>query len=157
MRKLIFAIMVGLLSVAPASTYAGPVPPADCGDERCVAAHNPQPNKPAVPDMVCIFLVQPSADTVVLSLQLKNGTTRRYSRVKQANDSICINRLWVRESTWVNLCNTFTGSADYFGVDLKALAVKSQYSTELTACLFGDKECKTMGFKSWSDLAGANP
>ena len=144
MTKLIFltiALLLGLASTA----YAGD---ASTGcNALCWRAHHPQSAKPSVSDETCIYFVQPSEDTVVLTLDLKAGDTRTYSRVKGPTDSFCIRRSWTAESSRVSLCNKTTGNAYYVGPDLEALSVKPQYSQTLVACLYGKDKCAAMGYK----------
>ena len=155
--RMIFALLVGMLVFAGSfcQAHAGG---GDCEhnyDERCQWYHHPRAPKPAIPDEVCIYFIQPHADNAVMELTFTDGTKRRYSPTRWMNGGhtkgrFCIGRHWLQgETTWIDICNNTTGSADYFGLDLGALAVKSTYSEDLTACLHGSRACKEMGFKSW--------
>ena len=130
----IIALFFGLVTSAQADSST------EC-DSRCKAAQHPQAAKPAVPDMVCIFFVQPEPNTVVLTLTLPDGKARIYSRLKGREDRICVGRHWLVKSVAASLCNLTTGSTEYSTADVALLAQKPKDSHELTGCLFGAAKC----------------
>ncbi len=143
--RLIF--IISLISVLfPSPVQAGG---DDCkaGDERCEWYRKPPGMLPAIPDMVCIYYIQPNPDKVILTIYAKDGRVIHLApKFSQSKDYQCIGRHWIAKSTRINLCNG-VGDADYIGEDLAFLATKPRNSAEQTACLFGSVECERRGFR----------
>lgn len=100
------------------------------------------------PDVVCVFFVQPQKGNVLLRLNLKDGTSRPYTK-KNANtvDRICVGRHWLRELTEsMYICDDFN-HAVYPYEDVQMVGAKPKMSREGGACLLGKEKCVSLGFK----------
>lgn len=146
LRSLFGLSLLTLLACLPANADE------DCGkDERCQRLHHPARVLPPVPNMVCIYYMQPTPGKVLLTVYLKDGNVHTYDpKESQAKDSQCINRIWVPKASKIELCKETPGNAIYEGTDLEFLATKAEFSQEETACLYGIEKCKAMGFKTRS-------
>ena len=152
MRRLAAALLFALAGVLifPASVSAGSVKAAksvlceDCD----VFIHGVHRKVIPTDDFVCVFFVQRVRDNVMLRLDLKDGTTRRYDRKNAKTvDRICVGRHWVRSSLTMYICNG-ENHADYNVVDTQSVAVKPKFSRNNEACLLGSAECGKRGYKT---------
>lgn len=104
------------------------------------------PNK----DVRCVPFTQPHPDTVVLTLTLKDGSTRPYRKVNAGTDDcIPVGRHWLRDKTVsMTICND-ENHADYPYEDVQAVAHQEKMARvkENVACLFGRDICQELGYK----------
>jgi len=115
--------------------------------EDCDVYHNGVSRKVVPTDeFVCFYFVQAEQDTVVLRLDLQDGTERRYSRKAGTDGHICVGRQWVRNAERIVMCNA-VAHAVYEAQDVRHISEKEKYSREGTACLSGREKCRAMGYR----------
>lgn len=145
MKKFFHLLVVLLLVAVPYTAYAQEKD-ADCGIYCHGYSRKIIPNK----DVRCVPFTQPHPDTVVLTLTLKDGSTRPYRKVNAGTDDcIMVGRYWLRDKTEsMTICNK-ENHADYPYEDVQAVASQPKMARpiENTACLYGREVCKELGYK----------
>lgn len=146
MRSTLIALTLGALAL---SSHVSAAPAAKKGCEDC-DAYKKGVSRRVVPtdDVVCIFFTQPRQDTVVLRLDLKDGTERRYPRKNAGTTGrICVGRGWLVQSNTASVCNG-SAHADYASEHITIVMEKPKLSKKGEACLYGKEKCKAMGYQT---------
>lgn len=144
MKKFFHLLVALLLVTAPHAVYAQE--DEDCG----IYCHGYSRKITPSPDVRCVPFTQPHPDTVVLTLTLKDGSTRPYRKVNAGTDDcIKVGRHWLRDKTVsMTICNE-ENHADYPYADVQAVAHQGKMARvkENVACLFGRDICQKLGYK----------